>query len=85
MDAMVYRICELGVAEDGMAATEYAIILALLVIVAIAALLLMGDGLDGTFNYFKRQFADAGSDSLSGARNLGAQPVSLTYAHSPTP
>lgn len=44
------KVKELFISEEGATATEYAVMLALIIIVAIAAITLLGEKVNNTFN-----------------------------------
>jgi pilus assembly protein Flp/PilA len=50
MIGMLRKVKELFVSEEGATATEYAVMLALIIIVAIAAITLLGEKVNNTFN-----------------------------------
>lgn len=50
MKALARRVREFWVSEDGPTATEYAVMLALIIVVAIAAITLLGQNVDATFD-----------------------------------
>ena len=49
MKAMVHRVKDFFVSEDGPTATEYAVMLALIIVVAIAAITTLGTNVNATF------------------------------------
>jgi pilus assembly protein Flp/PilA len=49
MKALVHRVREFFVSEDGPTATEYAVMLALIIVVAIAAITTLGQSVNSTF------------------------------------
>ncbi len=50
MSKWIHKAAEFVVAEDGPTATEYAILLALIIVVAMAAIRAFGVNLDATFD-----------------------------------
>jgi len=50
MKALARRFRDFLVSEDGPTATEYAVMLALIIVVAIAAITLLGQNVDATFD-----------------------------------
>ncbi len=55
MKAIVSRVREFMVNEDGPTATEYAVMLALIIVVAIAAITTLGQSVDATFQDVNNQ------------------------------
>lgn len=49
MNKMMQKVRELWISEEGATATEYAVMLALIIIVAIAAITLLGNKVNNTF------------------------------------
>ncbi len=49
MKALVHRVKSFLVSEDGPTATEYAVMLALIIVVAIAAITTLGQNVNSTF------------------------------------
>ena len=50
MKALARRVKDFLVSEDGPTATEYAVMLALIIVVAITAITLLGTNVDATFD-----------------------------------
>jgi len=57
MKALVHRVREFLVNEDGPTATEYAVMLALIIVACIAAITALGGALSDTFNSLADQVA----------------------------
>jgi pilus assembly protein Flp/PilA len=55
------RIVQLFVDETGATATEYAVMLVLILLVAFATIIFLGQKVDEAFNTFATMFAGAGS------------------------
>jgi pilus assembly protein Flp/PilA len=49
MNKMMQKVRELWISEEGATATEYAVMLALIIIVAIAAITVLGNKVNNTF------------------------------------
>jgi pilus assembly protein Flp/PilA len=63
MNALIHRVKQFLVSEDGPTATEYAVMLALIIVACIAAITALGSALKGTFNTLSEQMpAGDGSD-----------------------
>jgi len=63
MNALVSRVKSFLRSEDGPTATEYAVMLALIIVACIAAITALGSALKGTFNTLSGQMpAGDGSD-----------------------
>jgi len=61
MNKMLQKVRELLISEEGATATEYAVMLALIIIVAIGAITLLGEKVENTFNDIANQIDSAGS------------------------
>jgi len=55
------KMRELVVSEEGATATEYAVMLALIIVVAIGAITLLGNAVNNTFNEIGEAVDNAGS------------------------
>jgi pilus assembly protein Flp/PilA len=61
MKALARRVKDFLVSEDGPTATEYAVMLALIIVVAIAAVTLLGQNVDATFDRVNNEAFGGGS------------------------
>lgn len=61
MKALANRVRDFLVSEDGPTATEYAVMLALIIVVALAAITLLGQNVDATFDSVNAQAFGGGS------------------------
>jgi len=59
MKALTHRVKSFLVSEDGPTATEYAVMLALIIIVALAAITLLGQKVDAIFSKVKTDLDSA--------------------------
>ena len=58
MNALVQRVKSFFVSEDGPTATEYAVMLALIIVACIAAITALGSALKGTFENLSGNLPD---------------------------
>ena len=61
MKALVHRVRDFLVSEDGPTATEYAVMLALIIVVAILAITTLGNSVNSTFTDVNDQAFGGGS------------------------
>lgn len=59
MTGIMRKVKELFVSEEGATATEYAVMLALIIIVAIAAITILGNKVNNTFQNIADRLPDA--------------------------
>ena len=78
-----HRMFDLAVADDGVAVTEYAVVIGLFAVAAIAALWLFGGTLTETFSQIADQVPDASPEGFSGASATATDPTMLTHGSPP--
>lgn len=59
MNKMMQKVRELWISDEGATATEYAVMLALIIIVAIAAVTVLGNKVNNTFQNIANQLPNS--------------------------